>query len=156
MKTKKKILYIALCALAAMAGASMTLTAAHADKPPVNTEGGEFAIDGYDAVAYFHERRPVKGSAEFSAAYNGARWAFASAANRDRFRAAPEDFAPRYGGYCAYAVSQGYTAPIDPAAWKIVDGRLYLNYSKGVQRRWEANQARHIRDADRNWPTVLQ
>jgi len=155
MKTKKKILYIALYALAA-AGASLTLTAAHAGKPPVNTEGGEFAIDGYDVVAYFHEGRPVRGSAEFSATYNGARWAFASAANRDRFRAAPGDFAPRYGGYCAYAVSQGYTAPIDPAAWKIVDRRLYLNYSKSVQRHWEADQARHIRDADRNWPAVLQ
>lgn len=156
MKTKKKILRAVLFALAATAGASITLAAANAGKPPVNTEGGEFAIDGHDAVAYFHEGRPVKGKAEFSAVYNGARWAFASAANRDRFRAAPEDFAPRYGGYCAYAVSQGYTAPIDPAAWKIVDRRLYLNYSKSVQRRWEADQARHIRNADRNWPAVLQ
>jgi hypothetical protein len=82
----------------------------------------------------------------------GATWRFASAEHRDMFAASPEQYAPRYGGYCSYAVSQGHTASIDPEAWKIVDGKLYLNYSKGVQKMWEKDQAGYIGKADANWP----
>ena len=68
----------------------------------------------------------------------------------------PEKYAPQYGGYCAWAVSQGYTASSDPTAWKIVNGKLYLNYSVGVQRKWSEDIPGNIAKADSNWPNVLK
>ncbi len=114
------------------------------------------AIRGYDPVAYFTEKKPVEGKKTFSHKWKGATWYFKSEKNRDLFRMDPEKYAPQYGGYCAYAVSQGYTAGIVPEAWKIVDGKLYLNYSKGVQRAWEQDIPGHIASADKNWPKLLQ
>ncbi len=112
------------------------------------------AINGYDPVAYFMEGKPVEGESEFSLDWNGARWLFTNAENRDQFRATPERYAPQYGGYCAWAVSQGYTAPTDPEAWKIVGGKLYLNYSKSVQTRWSRNIDQNITAGDTNWPGI--
>jgi YHS domain-containing protein len=112
------------------------------------------AIRGTDPVAYFTEGRPVRGRAEFTHTWAGATWRFASAANRDRFATDPERYAPAYGGFCAWAVSEGYTAPIDPAAWRIVDGRLFLNYDRSVQRQWERDIPGRIARGDANWPAV--
>jgi len=112
------------------------------------------AVRGTDVVAYFTVGRPVAGRAEFAHAWRGATWRFASAANRDLFAADPERYAPAYGGYCAWAVAQGYTAPIDPRAWKIVDGRLFLNFSASVQRDWEKDIPGNITKADANWPRL--
>ena len=119
------------------------------------TDGAGLAIRGTDPVAYFTEGGPVAGSSEFTYTWNNATWQFASAENRDLFVANPEQYAPQYGGYCAWAVSQGYTAAIDPNAWKIVDGKLYLNFNKGVQRRWERDIPGNITRANANWPGVL-
>ncbi|MFP6699344.1 MAG: YHS domain-containing (seleno)protein [Alphaproteobacteria bacterium] len=113
------------------------------------------AIAGYDPVAYHTMGKPVEGNGDFTTKWMGAKWYFASARNRDKFAAMPEQYAPKYGGYCAYAVAQNSTAKIDPEAWKIVDGKLYLNYSKGIQKTWEGNQAAFITAADKNWPGVL-
>ncbi len=111
------------------------------------------AIRGYDPVAYFTEGEPVEGDSDFSHDWEGATWRFASAANRDVFAADPEKYAPQYGGYCAWAVSQGYTASTDPDAWKIVDGKLYLNNSLSIQKRWEqGGVAGLIVAGDGNWP----
>ena len=129
--------------------------AALAQKPPVFSDR-DGAIRGHDPVAYFGQKGPVKGAKQFSHPWRGATWYFASAENRDKFAAEPERYAPRYGGYCAYAVAQGSTADIDPAAWSIVDGRLYLNYSLGVRGRWNKDIPGYIRRADTNWPAVLQ
>jgi len=113
------------------------------------------AIRGYDPVAYFTEGKPVEGKSEFTHKWMGATWRFASAANRDKFAAMPDKYAPQYGGHCAWAVSQGYTASTVPEAWKIVDGKLYLNYSKGVQAQWEAGGIpRLIQAGDTNWPKL--
>ena len=120
---------------------------------PVNAEGG-IAVRGTDVVAYVTEGRPVPGRAEFTHAWQGATWRFASAANRDRFAADPTRYAPAYGGFCAYAVSEGYTAPIDPAAWRIVEGRLFLNHDRAVQRRWGRDIPGRIARADANWPRL--
>jgi hypothetical protein len=114
------------------------------------------AIGGYDPVAYFTAGKPVEGSGDFTAKWKGADWRFASAANRDLFITMPEKYAPKYGGYCAYAVAQNSTAKIDPTAWAIVDGKLYLNYSHDIQKTWTANRAAFIAAADKNWPSVLQ
>jgi len=113
------------------------------------------AVAGYDPVAYFAERKPVKGKAAISYQWKGASWRFSNEKNRDAFKAAPEKYAPQYGGYCAYAVSQGATAKAEPTAWTIVDGKLYLNYDKGVRKSWEDNKASYIKAADKNWPKVL-
>lgn len=132
------------------------LVPAAGQKSPVNVgSSGDLAIKGYDPVAYF-DGRALAGSAEFEHRWNGARWRFASAANRERFAAAPEKFAPQFGGYCAYAVSRGYTADVDPRAFRIIDGALYLNYSFSVQRSWERDTAGNIARGRQNWPSVLQ
>ena len=104
----------------------------------------------------FHGEKTVKGKKDFSRKWKGATWYFSSAQNRDLFRDNPEKYAPKYGGYCAYAVSQGYTASIVPEAWRIVDGKLYLNYSKGVQQTWEQDIPGYIKLADKNWPRLLK
>lgn len=123
---------------------------------PVNrTLFGGLAIDGYDPVAYFVDGKPVEGRKEFSWSWNGATWRFASAEHRDLFVAAPEKYAPQYGGYCAWAVSQGYTAGIDPDAWTVRDGKLYLNYDLDVQKKWLADPDGLIAKGDANWPKLL-
>jgi YHS domain-containing protein len=114
------------------------------------------AIKGYDPVAYFEESKPVKGAEDITYEWKGATWHFASESNRDMFKADPEAYAPQFGGYCAYAVSQGATAKIEPEAWKIVDGKLYLNYDLDIKKKWEANQASYIEKAEANWPSVLE
>lgn len=113
------------------------------------------AVGGYDAVAYFKENRPVQGKAEFSMQYKGVTWQFSSADNLAAFKANPTAYAPQYGGYCAWAVSQGYTASGDPLVWNIVKGRLFLNYDKSVQATWSKDIPGHITNADKNWPGVL-
>lgn len=118
-----------------------------------STEDG--AIRGYDPVAYFAEGKPVRGDSEITYSWEGATWRFASDANRQEFAANPEKYAPAYGGYCAYAVANGYTATTDPNAWTIVDDRLYLNYSPSVKQRWEKNTKDYISKANKNWPAVL-
>ena len=126
-------------------------------KDPVNRSAlGGVAIKGTDPVAYFTLGEPVKGIKDFEAEWNGAKWRFATAGHRDLFKADPEKYAPQYGGYCAWAVSQGYTAGIDPEAWKIVDGKLYLNYSLEVQVNWEADIPGFIRLADENYPRIIE
>jgi YHS domain-containing protein len=117
-----------------------------------NTDG--VAIEGTDPVAYFTEGKPVAGSAAFTHNYQGVVWQFSSAANRDAFAADPARYAPQYGGYCALAVSQGYTASTVAEAWHIEDGKLYLNYSKGVQRRWAEDIPGNITKANGNWPDL--
>jgi hypothetical protein len=129
--------------------------AASNPKPPVNTQSDMLALRGYDAVAYFTDGQAVRGRPRFEFQWNGARWRFASAANRDEFTKAPERYAPQFGGYCAWAVAHNYTADGDPEAWKIVGGKLYLNYSKRVQRKWEADIPTFIKQGESNWPGVL-
>ena len=122
---------------------------------PVNSSLLRGAIKGYDPVAYFTQGGPAKGKGAHSHEWMGATWYFANAENRDLFAGDPETYAPQYGGYCAYAVSQGYTAKIDPDAWKIVDDKLYLNFSLKVQKIWEKDIPGYIAAADENWPKIL-
>jgi YHS domain-containing protein len=138
-----------------IAGVFTVLTngAALAADPKIYSSWGK-AIKGYDPVAYFTSSKPVEGDSKFTHEWNGATWRFASAENRDKFKSEPEKYAPQFGGYCAWAVSQGYVAPTDPDAWKIVDGKLYLNYSASVQKQWASNQTKFISDGHANWPGI--
>ena len=134
----------------------LTVGAAHASDKQIYTGSfNSLAVSGYDPVAYFSEHQPVKGDARFVTQYAGAEWRFASVENRDKFVADPQHYAPQYGGYCAWAVSEGSTASADPQRWKIVDDKLYLNYNADVQKKWELDLAGHIRKANKNWPAVL-
>ncbi|MGD9043314.1 MAG: YHS domain-containing (seleno)protein [Desulfobacterales bacterium] len=115
------------------------------------------AIKGYDPVAFHKDGKPAKGSDQYELEWKDAKWRFASAKHRDLFRADPEKYAPRYGGYCAWAVAQGYTAGVDPEnAWTIVDGMLYLNYDIKIKQKWEKDIPGNIKKADANWPGVLK
>ena len=123
---------------------------------PVNKDAAGLALRGYDAVAYFREGAPAEGRAEFAHEWNGARWLFKSAENRDAFAREPEAYAPQYGGYCSYAVAHGYTADADPQAWKIVGGRLYLNYNVEVRGLWEQDIPGFLQQSETNWPQFLK
>jgi len=110
---------------------------------------------GYDVVAYFKDGKAVEGKSEFTTDYKGAKWRFASKADLDQFRVNPAAYAPQYGGYCAWAVAHGYTASGDPTVWRVVNGKLYLNYDRDAQMQWEKNIPNYIASGDRNWPSVL-
>ena len=131
---------------------SLAVTAYAAGENNVDSSG--LALKGYDPVAYFTEKKPVAGKPEFTARHEGATYRFASAANRDAFAAAPEKYAPQYGGSCAFGMAAGYKAPVEPDAWTVVDGKLYLNYNQSVRSQWSSDVPGYVRKADANWPSV--
>jgi YHS domain-containing protein len=136
--------------LAGLLALCTALTAAAGDL----NEAGGLAIKGHDPVAYFTEGAPAKGLVEFRHPYQGVTYLFKNAANRDAFVAAPEKFLPQYGGFCAFGVSRGYKADIDPTAFTLLGGKLYLNYNAQVQRDWQKDAPGYIRRADERWPAV--
>ena len=146
-----------------LAGAAFAVLAlpAFAGEQYVDPTG--FAVSGYDVTTYFDlsqapvgsaQPAPVPGNAAITAEWNGATWAFASTANRDRFLADPERFTPQYDGHCAFAVSKGGRAPGNPTLWRIIDDKLYLNVTRAVVGFWEADIPGNIDRAEGNWPTV--
>jgi YHS domain-containing protein len=113
------------------------------------------AIEGYDTVAYFTDGKATKGSEEFAYDWLGATWYFVNTEHRDLFAAKPVQYAPQYGGHCSLGVAFGEsTANIDPGAWSIVNGKLYLQYSKGGRDKWEQDKANMIAAADQRWPEI--
>jgi YHS domain-containing protein len=128
------------------------IAAAGLQAQKTNTDSAKLALKGYDPVAYFTDGDAVKGDAQFEVEHLGVTYRFASAAHRDLFANAPDNYLPQYGGFCAWAVSRGYTADTDPLAWKVVNDKLYLNYSKSVQGKWQADVPGNIAKGDANWP----
>lgn len=116
----------------------------------LNTSNG-LALRGFDAVAYFAVDNAIRGDAKYEYIWNGAKWLFSSEENMRKFQADPSAYAPQFGGYCAFAVSEGYTADGDPEAWKVVDGKLYLNYNKKVKQKWEQDERERIVRGSENW-----
>ena len=127
---------------------------ASAAGPELNLDRAGLALRGFDPVAYFSDGQPKPGKAEITAVHDGASYRFTTTANRDAFVAAPEKFLPQYGGYCAYASALGKKADGDPAIWKIVDGKLYLNYNRSIGERWGADIPGYVEKADRRWPEI--
>lgn len=121
---------------------------------PVNVDPQGVAIHGHDPVAYFEAGKPVPGRPEYRVTVGEATYWFASAANLQLFRVDPAKYQPQYGGYCAYGVAQGAKPDIDPAAFSIVDGKLYLNLSPAVQKRWQADIPGYVARANQNWTTL--
>jgi len=135
-----------------------TLGAAQAGPQYVDESG--FAVSGYDPVAFFElkqvpvgQKQPeaVPGKASITAEYNGATWAFASEANREKFVADPEKYAPLYDGHCVYGVAQGGKVPGNPNLWRILDGKLYLNITPTVVGFWEKDIPGFLTKAEANW-----
>jgi YHS domain-containing protein len=145
---------IALC----IVGAGLAVSpAAVAEKPPVYTGVfDDLAVGGYDPVAYFTTGKPTEGTTAHEYKYKNATWRFATAANLEAFKTNPDKYAPQYGGYCAWAAAQGYTAKGDPKAWKLFNGKLYLNYDANIQKKWEADIPGFIARGDANWPAILK
>ena len=140
-------------ALSAMA--ILTLIAAPAwAADPVYSDWLGKAIKGYDPVAYHRSQAPIEGSRAYRATHDGSTYFFASAENRDTFIADPGAFAPAYGGWCSYGVRVGRKFDIDPAAFQIVDGQLYLQLDLGTQKVWAEDLERNIAVADRIWPGI--
>ena len=133
---------------------AITLASSHAGSPPVFSDD-RGAIRGYDPVSYFSSDKPVMGLPELSYEWNGTTWHFSSSGNLEMFREDPEAYAPQYGGYCAWAASRGYVAPTDPTAWTVHEGKLYLNYSHRVHRRWSRDIAGNVSKGNMNWPGIL-
>jgi YHS domain-containing protein len=130
---------------------------------PQYLDGTGFAVSGYDVVAYFDlpqaavgqsQPAPVAGRADITADYNGSKFAFSSAENRDAFLANPAKYAPQYDGHCAYGVSKGGKVPGNPNLWRIVDDKLYLNITQNVVGFWEEDIPGNINLAEGNWPGI--
>ena len=145
-----RTLLLALALLAAALAGAVAEAASPVNVDPVS----KLAIRGYDPVAYFTDGAAVPGVEAHALTWEGAEWRFASAGHRDQFAADPGRFAPQYGGWCAWAMTRGDRAPVDPQAWRIVDGRLYLNYSLGIRKKWEADIPGNIAKADEQWAVL--
>lgn len=152
----RRLLMVLVAAIAFAAGAAFAA-------PPVNTlKSGFFggrtdtAINGYDTVAYFTDGKPVKGDDAHVFEWMGAKWKFASQAHLDLFKATPEKYAPQYGGYCAYGVAQDNLVGVEPDKFKVIDGRLYLNYDADVQAKWLKDTAGYIKVADAKFQALLK
>lgn len=135
---------------------AITSYAAAAEDPVYTGLLSNTGAGGYDVVSYFEYGEAIKGSSSHTSKYLGVTWRFANPEHKARFDSKPEDFAPVYGGYCAWAVSQGYLAKGDPEHWTVRDGKLYLNYNQEIQDRWLQDTENFIRLANENWPAVLE
>ena len=150
-------LFLATLVLAASAAALLAMTAYAYDEnsaSPINVDASGLALKGHDPVAYFSASAPTLGKQQFSAQHQGATYRFASAANRDAFVANPTRYAPAYGGFCAMGVALEKKLDVDPQAWRVVDGRLYLNVNKDVQKRWLDDVPGNLATAEKNWPRL--
>jgi len=122
----------------------------------VNTDATGLVIRGYDPVAFFKEGRPIPGRSDLSVEYGGGKYLFATAANRDAFKASPETYAPQYGGYCAYGVAVGKKFDIDPSSWRLEGTKLYFNLNPMILEKWSAEVKEYIAKADKNWPKIRE
>ena len=146
-------LFVLTILLASLAGSQLVLSAAQPGSSVNKGEDG-VAVKGYDVVAYFDQKKPMKGDAKYSHQYNGAKYNFASTGHRDLFAKNPEAYLQQYGGYCAVGTSMGHKADIDPESWAVIDGKLYLNSSKGAQKLFDKDPQSAIKQADQNWPKL--
>ncbi len=122
----------------------------------INVDSAEVAIKGYDTVAYFTEGKPMKGNKEFAHTWQETQWFFATADHRDRFASDPVSYTPQFGGFCAMAMSRGKVATIDPEVWTIVEGKLYLNFSKKFGEKFRNNSTENIKKAEAEWDKLQQ
>ncbi len=151
---KNFMMPLALALVASSASFALPIDAAIAGPTYTGVEGGNIAVGGYDVTSYFTGAgTPVKGSNAHRIKYKGVDYHFSTAANAAKFKKNPASFAPQYGGHCAWALSRGSLAPGDPTIYKVVDGKLYLNFNRNVQKTWLGDIAGFITKADVKWPS---
>jgi len=141
-----------LLTVALILGVGSAFSADNVKRVATNDLG--LAIEGYDTVAYFTMNKPVKGEAQFTATWQGARWHFVSADNRDKFESDPDRYAPQFGAYCTMAMTKGIAVTADPLAWKIVEGRLYLKAVPGPWTDFDKARPRLLTEAQRHWQKI--
>ena len=112
-------------------------------------------LSGYDAVAYFTQDKAVKGSPDITASYKGAIYRFSTKGNRDMFVKDPAKYAPQFGGWCAYGVALGKKFNVDGKAFAVLDGKLFMNLDKSIQKKWDKDRAKFIKDANETWPGIV-
>jgi YHS domain-containing protein len=134
----------------------MVLPATAQTKSLVNLNNSGVAIQGYDPVAFFTEGKPVKGKSEFVAKHDGAVYQFASKEDREMFTMDPAKYEPQFGGYCAYGVSKNKLVAVDVEAFQIVDGKLLMQYSKGIRDDFNKDTKGNLSKADANWPGLVE
>lgn len=134
--------------------ATVDVSAQKSNKFFNNVDANGVILDGYDAVAFFTDNKPVKGDAKFTFTYHDAKYQFASQEHLDLFKANPEKYAPQFGAWCAYAVSLGRIAPIDVNNFSIVDGRLFIQHNQRAVNGWNKDVPGNIVKADKYWPDV--
>lgn len=144
MKTTISIVIVLLSAMSGFA------------KDALNVDEKGLALQGYDPVAYFTENKPVKGSTEFTAAYKGATYHFASAEHKAAFEKDPAKYEPQFGGFCGYAASINKLAPIQPEFFQVLNGRLVLQHNEKAWTLWHEDVEGNLKKADANWPTLSQ
>lgn len=142
----------------ALAATSLLSTAVHAydesSTRSVNVDAQGLALQGHDPVAFFTVGKPTPGQAQLTATHEGVTYRFANESNRQTFKQSPQKYAPAFGGFCAMGVALGKKLDVDLNAWRIVDGRLYLNLNKDVQKKWLENVPSHIDQANATWPRI--
>jgi YHS domain-containing protein len=134
----------------------LALSALAQSKTLLNLDKTGVAIQGYDPVAFFTDNKPLKGNPEFPARHNGALYYFASKEHRELFKSDPAKYEPVFGGYCAFGVSKGKLVEIEVDAFQIVNGRLLLQYSKGVRDDFNKDTKGNLAKAEANWPGLLE
>lgn len=149
-----------LLAVAVLIGAgsapSLVAQAPVQERELVNLDSRGVALQGYDPVSFFTAGAPVKGRPALSVRHGRATYHFSTEENRAAFEAEPSRYTPQFGGFCAWAVSRGYTAKVEIDTWQVVDGRLILNYNSGVKQKFNEDQAGNLRRADGNWPDLVR
>lgn len=143
---------------AAVVGLGPAAALAFDERSPlsINVDAQGLALQGHDPVAFFEAGKPTPGQANLTATHEGATYRFATDRNRQAFQQAPQRYVPAFGGFCAMGVALGKKLDVDLNAWRIVDGRLYLNLNKDVQKRWESDVPGHLKQANDEWPRVKQ
>lgn len=134
----------------------MAISLFAAEKQLVNRDKTGLGLQGFDPVAFFTESKPVKGTPDHTVLHNGTIYRFASAQNKALFEMSPKKYEPAFGGYCAFGVSKNVLVNIDPEAFQIVDGRLFLQYSKGARKDFSKDIKGNTVKADANWPVLVQ
>ena len=119
----------------------------------VNVDSKGVILKGYDAVAFFTQRKPVKGNPGIESTYQGATYLFASAADKADFDKDPAKYTPQYGGFCAYGVVNGILSDIDgnPDAFAVYKAKLYLCGNQAALKGFKSNIDSNIEKADTNW-----
>ena len=140
--------------IALLAFVGLSVGTAHSADVTISTNDNAVILNGYDAVSYFTESKPVKGSVSYTSVYKNAIYRFSSAENRDTFNANPSKYAPQYGGYCAYGASLGKKFAIDGKGFKVVDGKLYVQKNVDVAKIWEKDISGNIKLANGHWDTI--